>query len=129
MFKRKGFTLIELVMIIVILAILAIVAVPRFFNLQARARTAAEAGVVGAVRSGIANFYADACAGGACAYPATLDAVAAATATPCNNTNPCFVNVLEQGGIRQDWTKSTNTTYTGPTGTVYAYNATSGNFQ
>ncbi|MBU1726790.1 MAG: prepilin-type N-terminal cleavage/methylation domain-containing protein, partial [Candidatus Omnitrophica bacterium] len=51
--RRRGFTLIELVMVIVILAILAIVAIPKYFDLQSDARSAAEKGVVGGVRAGV----------------------------------------------------------------------------
>ncbi len=126
MFSKKGFTLIELVMIIVILGILAAVALPRFFNLQTQARTAAEKGVVGGVRAGISTYYVNQCAIAACAYPATLDAVPAATA--CSAATPCFVNVLSQGGITSDWTKTAATTYTGPSGTIYTYTAATGVF-
>ncbi|MCM8771284.1 MAG: prepilin-type N-terminal cleavage/methylation domain-containing protein, partial [Candidatus Omnitrophica bacterium] len=67
---RKGFTLIELIMVIVILAILAAVAIPKYFDLQNQARAAAADGVVGAVRSGIYNYYAST---NASAFPTKLD--------------------------------------------------------
>jgi MSHA pilin protein MshA len=111
---KKGFTLIELIMIIVILGILAAVAVPKYFDLQADAKIAAEKGVVGGVRAGIYTYFAK-----NKVYPATLDGAT----TTCDATTPCFITVLQQGGVTSDWTKS-GLTYTGPTGTVYTYTAT-----
>ena len=49
--RAKGFTLIELVVVITVLGILAAFAVPRFINLQARARASAIESLQGALRS------------------------------------------------------------------------------
>lgn len=114
---KKGFTLIELIMIIVILGILAAVAVPKYFDLQASAKTAAEKGVVGGVRAGIYTYFAN-----NKAYPTTLDSAT----TTCAPATPCFDTVLQQGGVTADWTKS-GLTYTGPAGGVYTYTATGTN--
>jgi prepilin-type N-terminal cleavage/methylation domain-containing protein len=118
---RKGFTLIELIMIIVILGILAAVAVPKYFNLQTSAKTAAEKGVVGGVRAGIYTYFAQ-----NKAYPATLDSASTAA---CSASNICFDTVLQQGGVTSDWTKASATSYTGPAGTTYTYTAGTGDFK
>jgi len=118
---KKGFTLIELIMIIVILGILAAVAIPKYFDLQVSAKTAAEKGVVGGVRAGIYSYFAN-----NKAYPATLDSASIAA---CAAANICFDTVLQQGGVTSDWTKASATSYTGPAGTTFTYTAATGDFK
>jgi len=138
---NKGFTLIELVMVIVILGILASVAVPKFQNLSSDAKEAAEAGVVGGVRSGISifamkkqldslwqatgtNFQNGQWPDG---WPMVLDGAATATASP---TNALFDSVLAQGGVTDpSWSKTGAGAYTGPTGADYVYTAATGEFR
>ncbi len=108
--KKHGFTLIELIMVIVILGILAVVAIPRFFNLADQARTAAEQGVVGAVRGGIHTFFAQ-----NRTWPTTLEAATDVATT-------VFEGVLEQGVPTADgWSGPAANVYTGPTGATYTY--------
>jgi len=106
-------------MIIVILGILAAVAVPKYFDLQASAKEAAEKGVVGGVRAGIYTYFAQ-----NKAFPGTLDSAT----TTCDATTPCFITVLQQGGVTSDWTKS-GFTYTGPASGTYTYTPATGEFK
>ena len=121
MFKReKGFTLIELIMVIVLLGLLAVVAIPKYFDLQTDAKLAAEKGVVGGVRAGIYTYFAK-----NKVYPTTLTG----TVAVCSATNKCFDNVLDQGGIQQDWSCTTaGLGFKGPAGTTYTYKPVTGAF-
>lgn len=65
----RGFTLVELIVIIVVLAILSGVAIPRYINYAANARASAAQATIGAVRTGIANFYANSALTGTPAWP------------------------------------------------------------
>ena len=125
--KKRGFTLIELVVIIVILGLFAAIAIPKYYDLQQQAQQAAEEGVVGGIRSGISSYYTNECATGTCGYPSALDSASVAA---CSTSNPCFGDVLAQP-ITDDWTKASATTYTGPdttTGLTYTYDSSGGTF-
>ncbi len=56
--KRKGFTLIELIVVIVILGVLAATALPRFMNVSDKAHEASISGVSGALSSAVALAHA-----------------------------------------------------------------------
>lgn len=92
--NKRGFTLIELVMIIVVLGILAAVAIPRYIDLTAKAKEAACKGALGALRSGIAIWYANsAVTSSSAAWPTstelttTTDGVMAGGTIPANPYN------------------------------------------
>ena len=56
--KRKGFTLVELVIVIAILGILAGVAIPAYANLQDDARSSQVQATLGSFRSALSIYYA-----------------------------------------------------------------------
>ena len=65
----RAFTLIELIVVIVVLAILSAVAIPKYIDYSAKAKESACRGILGNVRTAIANYYANAAVNGTAAYP------------------------------------------------------------
>lgn len=126
--NQKGFTLIELVIIILVLGILAATALPKFYDMSAQAKVAAEKGVVGGVRGGIAIVYASNLLNGSTNFPADLGGVIGGAAAA---SNMLFSNVINPG-IDADWFRSggaNSHVYRGPAGNTYLYTATAGTFQ
>lgn len=90
----RAFTLIELIAVIVVLAILSGIAIPKYFDYAARAKESACKGMLGGMRSSIANYYANQAVNGNAAYPspallATPGSVLqeAVPANPYNNSS------------------------------------------
>lgn len=117
---ERGFTLIELVMVIVVIGILAIVAIPRYGQLQQKARYGADEGVIGAVRGGIAVAHAESLIAGNDTWPASLDCTGV--------TSTVFEFVLDQGIT--GWTHTEGTqVYTGSSDSVWTYSALTGQLE
>src|ERR1043165_4379722 len=90
----RAFTLIELIAVIVVLAILSGIAIPKYFDYAANAKASSCKGILGGVRSSIANFYANNAINGAPAYPTLVQLQTTGTvlqevlpANPYNNDN------------------------------------------
>jgi len=121
--SQGGFTLIELVIIILVLGILAATAIPKFYDMTAKAKEAAEKGVVGGVRGGISIVYASNILNNVTpSFPATVGGTGTAS-----SANYFFSNVMSPG-IDADWT-ATGAAFTGPAGGVYTYDSGAGTFQ
>ena len=57
--KKRGFTLIELMIVVSIIGILAMIAIPRFAGLLRKSQEGATKGAMGQIRSAINVYYAD----------------------------------------------------------------------
>ncbi len=132
--KSHGFTLIELIMVIVVLGFLAVIAIPEYVDLAPRAKKAAEDGVAGGIRAGVATQVAKRAISipTVALYFTQLDSVVAAgTGVTCPTSGAagfCFENVVP-GGVRDSsWSKTGPLAYTGPSAGTFAYNSSNGQF-
>lgn len=128
--SRSAFTLIELIVVIVVLAILSGVAIPRYIDYSTKAKESAARATLGAVRSAIANFYANSALNGTAAWPTLTNMQTAGSVMqepipgnpyiPSTNTNAANIAAAT-------WATTPPVT-TGASVAGYNYDATTGKF-
>ena len=131
--KRKGFTLLELMIVVAILGLLSVISIPKFAELLERSREGATKGNISALRSAISIYYSQ----NEGVWPVDLTtsfsnfiaAIPPAKATPLgNSTNVALVSAapvsegtgwayLQSGGLI--WVNSTATDTKGTSFTTY----------
>lgn len=131
MMKRKGFTLVELIIVIVILGILASVAIPKFFNMASDAKEAACKSSLATVRTAISAYYAYTASpsgGGTAAWPTLVQLTTQGTVlnSPMPNNPYSTASGTSKAAVAAGTTMGTPVT-SGTTG-AWCYKATTGEF-
>jgi Tfp pilus assembly protein PilE len=116
-----------LIVVIVVLAILSGVAIPKYFDYAANAKASATKGILGGVRSAIANYYANSAVQGNAAYPAInlLQTVGTVLQEPIP-ANPYNNNAATNAQIAAAAWATPNPPVAGNTG--WNYDAATGHF-
>ena len=128
--QSRAFTLIELVAVIVVLAILAGVAIPKYIDYAANAKASACKGILGGVRSAIANFYANSAVSGTPVFPTLVQMQTVGTvvteAVPANPYNNLATITSAVWATTPPVTGSFGWNYDATTGRFWANSTSSG---
>ncbi|MBU0694351.1 MAG: prepilin-type N-terminal cleavage/methylation domain-containing protein [Candidatus Omnitrophica bacterium] len=108
MFKKKSFTLIELIIIIVIIGLLAVVSIPKFINLKRDAQKASCFGSSASIQTALSLYYSRRAIASTAQFPESLHEVTFYTGYFADRTLP-------DHPLNWDW----NSYYSSSTGFLY----------
>lgn len=118
--KKKGFTLIGMLIVVILLAILAAFTLPTFRRLQEDARMSAVKGALKGMRKGITTWYAkSASSGGAGRFP-TLEELTNSVMPLGIPANPYNNSKAVASGIKEGQDNSVGWIYNPETGEIYS---------
>ena len=112
--KRKGFTLIELMIVVAIIGILAAIAIPKFAQMLEKSREGATKGNLGAMRSAVTIYYSE--KEGTwpgdltTSFTSYLYPIPPAKATPLGNSNAISAESTVPATVGTGWAYVTDTT-------------------
>ena len=85
--RRRGFTLIEMMIVIIVIAIMALIVIPRLINAGDRARSATYHANLSEIQSALEQFHAD-----TGVYPAVLNDLYQTTTGGLSSTTTAYAN-------------------------------------
>ncbi len=122
--KRKGFTLIELMIVVAIIGILAAIAIPKFAQMLEKSREGATKGNLAAIRSAVTIYYSE--KEGTfpgdltTAFTSYLYPIPAAKATPLGNSTVVVMATTIPSAVGTGWCYITDPTSMPFQGYVFA---------